>query len=193
MTSAATILPIASVLGIYAARLIEVNTKRAVIARKVQEVFTFRLFMLTGTLMLVCSLAEFFIQKLYFRAGYYWSCFAAGWLSAIVSFAIRRRAIAALGKFWSLHIEIRDNHEFVQSGPFRWVRHPAYFSMFLELLAIGLILDAFVMIIAIPFLFIPVLIMRIKMEEKALVEKFGDAYAAYQKSTPAILPIRWPK
>ena len=46
MTSAATILPIASVLGIYAARLIEVNTKRAVIAGKVQEVFTFRLFML---------------------------------------------------------------------------------------------------------------------------------------------------
>ncbi len=183
---------VVSVFIIYTARMLELNAKREVIAGKVQELFTFRLFMLTGTLMLVCSLGEFFVQRRV-QPPVFWTCFALGWLSAIASFAIRRRAIAALGKFWSLHVEIRENHEFVRSGPFRWVRHPTYFSMFLELLAIGLILDAFAVIVAVPFLFIPVLLMRIRMEETALVAKFGDAYREYQRSTPAVMPLRWPK
>jgi protein-S-isoprenylcysteine O-methyltransferase Ste14 len=185
-------LAVASVIAIYAARMLELNAKREVIAGKVQELFTFRLFMMTGTLMLLCSLAEFFVQGPRPPA-VFWGCFVAGWLCALASFVIRRRAIAALGKFWSLHVEIRDNHEFVRSGPFRWVRHPTYFSMFLELLSIGLILDAFAVMVAVPFLFIPVLLMRIRMEETALVAKFGDAYREYQRSTPAVMPLRWPK
>ena len=61
---------------------------------------------------------------------------------AVFSFWLRARAIAALGRFWSLHVEIRENHEFVKTGPFRWMRHPVYFSMILELASICLILHA---------------------------------------------------
>lgn len=119
--------------------------------------------------------------------------FALGWFCAISSFLIRWQAIKALGRFWSLHIEIRDNHEMVTFGPFRWVRHPTYFSMILELLSVGLILAAFWTILLIGLLFVPALYFRIKWEEKALVEKFGDSYRGYQKSTPALFPYKIPR
>jgi protein-S-isoprenylcysteine O-methyltransferase Ste14 len=34
--------------------------------------------------------------------------------------------------------------------------------------------------------------MRLKLEETALVEKFGPAYQDYQRQTPAIFPYKWP-
>ncbi len=81
------------------------------------------------------SIAEYVLRG----GGFSWIAFVAGLICAVASFKLRWAAIAALGKFWSLHVEMRENHEFVQSGPFRWVRHPVYFSMILELLANGLL------------------------------------------------------
>src|SRR5262249_50786515 len=117
--------------------------------------------------------------------------FALGWSCAVGSFWIRRRAIQALGRFWSLHVEIRDAHEFVRSGPFRWVRHPTYLSMILELVAFGLILNAYFALAVGALAFVPILARRIKLEEAALVEKFGASYIDYQKNTPLLFPYRF--
>jgi protein-S-isoprenylcysteine O-methyltransferase Ste14 len=180
--------PIASVLLIYLARLVELKAKRDTIAGPVRENLTFRLFMMAGTLMLISSIAEFLLR----RSALFWPTFIAGWLCAAASFGIRRRAIAALGKFWSLHVEIRADHKFVRSGPFRWVRHPTYFSMILELVCVGLILNAYISICLAAAVFVPALFMRLKLEETALVEKFGPTYRTYQNETPAIFPYKWP-
>lgn len=181
------ILPLVSVVAIYLVRLKEIGTKRDLIAGKIHENLTLRLFLLAGTVIFFGSITEFILLRPSLR----WGPFIAGWVCGIVSFAIRRKAIAALGRFWSLHVEIRDNHEFVQSGPFRFVRHPAYFSMILELLALTLICNAFYTLLLIPLFFVPVLIMRIRIEEVALVEKFGDAYRTYQRTRPALVPWKW--
>src|ERR1700683_2400436 len=93
-------LPIASVLVIYLARMVELKTKRNTIPGPVKENLTLRLFMLAGSLMLVGSIAEFLLR----HSVLFWPTFLAGWACAILSFGIRRRAIAALGKFWSLHV-----------------------------------------------------------------------------------------
>jgi protein-S-isoprenylcysteine O-methyltransferase Ste14 len=189
MNVTTTVLPVLSVLLILLARLREVGTKRDTVSGPVRENLTFRLFMLVGVLMVAGSVTEFLLVR---AARYSWLLFVLGWIAALASFRIRRSAIAALGKFWSLHVEIRENHQFVKTGPFRWIRHPTYFSMILELLSAGLILNAFLMLLIIPLVFFPVLILRVKIEEAALVEKFGDAYRHYQQITPALLPTRWP-
>lgn len=181
------ILPLVSVVAIYLVRLKELGTKRDLIAGKIRENLTLRLFLLAGTVIFAGSIAEF----IWLRPSLRWGPFIAGWVCGIASFIIRRQAIAALGRFWSLHVEIRENHEFVQSGPFRWVRHPAYFSMILELLALALICNAFFTLLLIPLFFVPVLILRIRIEEIALVEKFGDAYRTFQQTKPALFPWKW--
>ncbi len=181
-------LPVVSVLGIYLARMAELRTKRDTVAGHVMETATLRAFVLTGTLMLAGSITEFLVLDKRLLV----STFAAGWMCALASFVIRRKAIAALGKFWSLHVEIRDNHEFVTAGPFRWMRHPTYFSMILEMAAAGFILQAPITALAVSAIFFPALIVRLRIEEAALIEKFDDAYRAYQRTTPAVIPYKFP-
>jgi len=181
-------IPIFLAAVIYIARLAEIGTKRDTIAGPVRENLTLRLFLLVGTAVTFGSLVEYLLP----HGPISWLAVAAGVVCSGCSFWLRRSAIAALGRFWSLHVEIRENHEFVQSGPFRWMRHPTYFSMVLELLSFALIFNAWITMIFIPLAYIPVLIMRLRLEEPAMVEKFGDRYRAYQQAVPMLIPYRWP-
>ena len=182
-------LPVLSVLGIYLARIVELRAKRDTIPGQVRETRTLTWFVVTGTLMLVGALGEFLWRKPEWNT----MTFVLGWSCGLVSFGIRRSAIAALGKFWSLHVEIRDSHVFVRGGPFRWMRHPTYFSMILELLSAAFILQAPVALAVVTLFFVPALVERVRIEETALVEKFGEAYRAYQQSTPAVIPWKGPQ
>jgi protein-S-isoprenylcysteine O-methyltransferase Ste14 len=71
------------------------------------------------------------------------------------------------------------------------MRHPTYFSMILELLAIGLLCHAWLMLLVIPLGFVPALLLRLRIEEAALVEKFGDRYRDYQRRIPMLFPFKW--
>lgn len=178
-----------SVLGIYLARMVELRAKRDTIPGQVRETRTLTWFVATGTLMLVGAMVEFFWCK----PGWNTATFVLGWACGLASFGIRRSAIAALGKFWSLHVEIRESHQFVRSGPFRWMRHPTYFSMILELLSAAFILQAPGTLMIVMLFFILAMVERVRLEETALVEKFGDDYRAYQQSTPAVIPWKGPQ
>jgi protein-S-isoprenylcysteine O-methyltransferase Ste14 len=183
-----SVLPILSVLALAGARFAELARKRKdVIRGPVQENLTFRLFVLVGSLIAIAAVVEYVLTGHWIN----WPCFVAGWVVGLISFWIRARAIAALGRFWSLHVEIRQEHEFVRSGPFRFVRHPVYFSMILELVAFALLCHAWRTGILIPILYVPALLLRVRLEERALVEKFGEKYADYRRTTPAILPLPW--
>lgn len=182
-------LAVCSVLGIYLARMVELRAKRDTLPGQVRETRTLTWFVGTGTLMLVGALVEFGWRKPEWNL----TTFVLGWACAVTSIGIRRSAIAALGKFWSLHVEIRESHQFVRTGPFRWMRHPTYFSMILELLAAALLLQAPATLGVVLLCFVPALAARVRLEETALVEKFGEAYRAYQGSTPAIIPWKGPQ
>jgi len=181
-------LPPISAICIYLARVLELRTNRQTIAGTIRENLTLRLFISIGTVMLVGSMAEYLLL----RKSVSWPFFASGWAVALFSFYVRRSAIAALGRFWSLHVEIRDNHELVREGPFRWVRHPAYFSMILEILSLSLLLQSWWTTLFVYAAFLPTLFARIRIEEKALIEKFGDAYRQYRRKVPAIFPYKSP-
>ena len=181
-------LAVFSVLGIYLARMAELRTKRNTVSGQVRETRTLQMFVVAGTLMLIGGIGEHFWRQ---PAGNP-VLFIAGWACAAGSFTLRRRAIAALGQFWSLHVEIREQHEFVRTGPFRWMRHPTYFSMILELLSAAFLLQAPGTLGLVSLLFVPALVERVCLEETALVEKFGDAYRRYQQTTPAVIPWKGP-
>ena len=181
----ARILPPVVASAFFLARMAEVSTKREVVAGKRREGVTFLLFMLCGVLIISGGIAEFFLR----HSVLWWPTLAVGCVCSLASFAIRRAAIRALGKFWSLHVEMREGHEFVTSGPFAHARHPVYFSMILELLGIGLILNAWFTLAVVFVIFTPTLIARVRIEERALLEQFGDAYGKYMRDTPAILPF----
>ena len=181
------ILPIASALVIYWARIKELKTARDTVKGEVRENLTLRLFIAVGSLMLLGSIAE----QVWLHRPLSVPLLIAGWAVALTSFWLRRRAIRELGKMWSLHVEIREQHQLVMSGPYRWVRHPAYSSMVLELASFSLLLQSVYTSTLVAVLFIPTLLLRIKIEERALSEQVAG-YSEYQRSTPALLPYKFP-
>lgn len=178
------LLPVVSIVVLYGARLCELFAKRETIRGEVRETGTLKLFMAVGLLVTFGGSHEYW----HWRGPVEWTGFIAGWAASVASFTLRARAIHALGKFWSIHVEIRDGHQFVQDGPFRWVRHPAYLSMILEILGGCLILQAWWTMGLAYLIFFPVLLLRVRIEERALIGKFGGAYEAYRSTVPALIP-----
>lgn len=81
----------------------------------------------------------------------------------------------------------RGNATLVTSGPYRWVRHPMYSAALILIAAATLLTaNAVVAIGGIPMF--ALLAARSRLEERRLVEKFGDAYRAYQRRTGRFLP-----
>ena len=96
-----------------------------------------------------------------------------------------------LGKFWSLHIEIREQHQFVRSGIYGSIRHPAYLSFVLEHIAVPLAGNAWWALAVTVVVYVPVLLWRWHTEELALCAKFGESYRAYQREVGAWWPRGW--
>ena len=105
-----------------------------------------------------------------------------------VSLWLRVRAIRTLGQYWSLNLEIRKDHQLVRVGIYRFMRHPAYSAIMLEVVAIPLVGNAWYTLLLSVFLYIPLLLARWSIEEKEMVEKFGAAYEEYRKEVPAFWP-----
>ncbi|HYE31534.1 MAG TPA: isoprenylcysteine carboxylmethyltransferase family protein [Methylomirabilota bacterium] len=178
-------IPLFTAALIYALRIIELRTRRALTPGIIQERLTLRVFVASGTVFFIAAVIEFFALS---KALYRWEFYFVGCLFGAASFWLRRRAIRALGPWWSLHIEIRDRHELIKSGPYRAMRHPTYLSMLFELLSGAFILHAPYSFAAVSLFFFPALWLRIRLEERAMVEKFGSQYIEYQRSTPVLIP-----
>jgi len=178
--------PVVATVLIYAARMIELATKRRTVPGERQESLTLKLFILCGVIMAAGGIGEYYLRDLQF----WWPTFFGGLAISIAAFAIRWSAIRALGRFWSLHVEMREGHEFIRSGPFERVRHPAYLSMILEHVGIAVLLGSWIAFSITMLVFVPTLRARLMREEAALIRKFGPAYEEYRAATPAILPFR---
>lgn len=83
----------------------------------------------------------------------------------------------------------RDHATLVTTGPYRWIRHPMYSAALILVAAASLLTANAVVAVGGIFMF-GLLAARSRLEEKRLIEKFGDAYRAYQHRTGRFVP-RW--
>jgi protein-S-isoprenylcysteine O-methyltransferase Ste14 len=98
------------------------------------------------------------------------------------------RSHAELGRNWSISLEMRSNHRLVQTGVYRFVRHPMYSSFFLQGLAQFLLLPNWVAggagLVGAFILYI----FRFRREESMMIENFGDEYRVYMRQTKRLVP-----
>lgn len=84
--------------------------------------------------------------------------------------------------------EINDDADtLLQAGPFAIVRHPRYLMVLIGVLGWSLAANYSGGYI-VSILFVPALIGVILLEERELIDRFGDAYRAYQRTTPMLIP-----
>jgi protein-S-isoprenylcysteine O-methyltransferase Ste14 len=106
------------------------------------------------------------------------------WLGLIV----RSWAIVTLGRSFRTTVEIDDGQDVVQSGPYRWVRHPSYTGVLLLAAGYGLAMGnwlALLITVTVPTV---AMLRRISVEEAALVETLGRPYEVYRTHTKRLVP-----
>jgi protein-S-isoprenylcysteine O-methyltransferase Ste14 len=112
----------------------------------------------------------------------------ASMLLAPPSAALAWAAVRHLGKQWRYEAALSPNHELIQTGPYRFLRHPIYASMFGMLLSAGLCLTWWPMLLAGIAFFLLGTEIRVHAEERLLAAHF-PAYAGYRARTRAYLPF----
>jgi len=128
------------------------------------------------------SFADYALHPWPFAAGI--SCIVPGlwWL---------HRSHANLGAYWSVTLELRENHQLVTQGIYGWVRHPMYAALFVYAIGQLLVIPNWVAgpsyLVAFGVLFA----LRIGAEERMMLETFGDEYAAYMARTKRLVPGIW--
>lgn len=86
----------------------------------------------------------------------------------VLAQTIRIWALATLGRSWNTKIIVLPGAEPVNRGPYKWIRHPNYVVVVLEILFLPLVFQAYVTAIVFSLLNVVMLSVRIKAEEDAL-------------------------
>lgn len=87
---------------------------------------------------------------------------------AIAAQALRYWAIRTLGKRWNVRVIVIPGMPRVASGPYRYLRHPNYLAVVLEMFAIPLVHTAYLTALVFSLLNAAMLGVRIRCEEAAL-------------------------
>ncbi len=113
------------------------------------------------------------------------------WLGAglmLTSLWLFWRSHADLGQNWSVSLELREGHQLVTQGVYRWIRHPMYASIWLWALAQGMLLPNWLAGWSMAPVFAALYFSRIPREERMMCEAFGDHYCAYMRQTGRLFP-----
>jgi protein-S-isoprenylcysteine O-methyltransferase Ste14 len=93
----------------------------------------------------------------------------------------------ALGKNLTDTVVTRRAHTLVTIGPYRWVRHPFYVSVLLQVVSCAMLAANWFIFVSGLALF-TMMALRTRIEEGKLAERFGDDYRCYMERTGAFSP-----
>ena len=164
------------------------GTKRAARVDSLGTMLVYRLPLLLGFILL-------FTDRPWAGLEWLWRSFlpdSVGWawsglflLLLGVGFACWARVV--LGRNWSATVQLKQDHELVVVGPYRWVRHPIYTGILLGLFGTALVIGEWrgllaLALVAAGFWF------KLRHEEAWMRERFGAAYVDYMRHTKALIP-----
>lgn len=111
----------------------------------------------------------------------------AGVLMAITGAWLRYQSVNTIGRHFSTHIEVRPEHQLVDSGVMRFVRHPGYAGTMIYTLGAALVLQSFYSLAYIGFFWV-LLLIRMRLEEKELSANL-PGYSDYMNRTKRLIPF----
>lgn len=115
--------------------------------------------------------------------------FAVGIFLIVAGVALRWYSVQVLGKYFTLQVAIQPGQTVVESGPYRWIRHPSYTGSLISLLGLGLALSNWLSLISVLVFAVLGYSYRIHVEEDALVSALGEPYREYMQRTKRIIPF----
>jgi protein-S-isoprenylcysteine O-methyltransferase Ste14 len=115
----------------------------------------------------------------------------AGVMCLVIGLWLFYRSHADLGTNWSITLEVREQHRLITQGVYRRIRHPMYLALALYSIGQSLVIPNWVAGPANLVAFAILCALRVRAEERMMVEEFGDEYAAYSARTKRLIPGVW--
>ena len=112
----------------------------------------------------------------------------AGLVLMATGIAVRSTAIAQLGRFHTPNVAIRADHRLLQTGLYRYVRHPSYLGALIAFLGFAFALDNWLSLTLILIVTPCLYLYRIREEDAALLAAFGEPYRVYCQRTKRLIP-----
>lgn len=106
-------------------------------------------------------------------------------LAAGLLFTVWPRRV--LGRNWSATVTLKEGHELVRVGPYRWIRHPIYTGILLGFAGSAIARGEWRGVLAV-FIAGIALWRKLRMEERWMIELFGGRYEQYRRETWALIP-----
>ena len=116
-------------------------------------------------------------------------CHFLGFIIFIFGICFRLWAINTLGHYYSHIVREVDDHKIIDSGPYKYIRHPAYAGMIITHFGIVLYFFNLVTLLIFFLALIPAIILRIFVEEKTLFRIEG--YSDYAQNHKRLIPLIW--
>jgi protein-S-isoprenylcysteine O-methyltransferase Ste14 len=121
---------------------------------------------------------------------YYWNTFfAIGMLLFVIGLMIRIYSILTLRQFFIYSVAKVENHEIIENGLYKFIRHPGYLGQLIIFIGISTSISNWLSIL---IMMIPITLgylYRIKVEERFMLEQLGEDYLNYQERTKRLIPM----
>src|SRR6266513_5112498 len=113
------------------------------------------------------------------------------WAAAVLcviglAFAVWARV--TLGRNWSGVVTLKEGHELVERGPYRFVRHPIYTGILTMSFATALIESRLAGFVGVLLMFASFWI-KLDREERLMLKQFPERYAAYKQRVKRLIPF----
>ena len=129
------------------------------------------------------------LSALWFGPGRFCALFAIGFAIFLAGVSFRLSAITALGRYYSHMVRIQRDHRIVDTGPYRFLRHPAYAGMLAAHVGVLLACRNPITLAIFGLGLIPAILLRIRNEEQILYSVPG--YQDFAKTRKRLLPMLW--
>ena len=120
-----------------------------------------------------------------------WTAFVIGLVMMWLGVALRQWAVWTLGRFFTVVVRVAADQTVVETGPYRWVRHPSYTGLLLSLVGLGAALGNWLSVAALAIVPMIGLVIRIRVEERELLAGLGEPYRTYAEGRRRLVPGIW--
>lgn len=107
----------------------------------------------------------------------------------VVGIATRFAAIRSLGAHFTTRLVVLQQQPLITSGVYRLIRHPSYTGLLLMLVGLSTILESPGAMSVMLLLVMPMVLLRVGAEERAMESGFGAPYLEYQQQSKRLVPF----
>ncbi len=116
---------------------------------------------------------------------------ALGGAVYLAGLALRFRAMTVLGKAFSYDLKVEEEQRLTTRGPYAVLRHPSYTGLLLWSVGLAWFNPSIPGFVVILLTTLPQTVLRIRIEEQLLLERFGPQWLDYRRTTYALVPFIW--